>query len=158
MEKSLVGDPVLWPGLIYSPLNNQGLIFAVGTIAEKIGLIFEELHDSGKTAICRRKAENGWQRIRVALELKSSEFSAGKDEVDLLICWVDDSDGNSIPIIELINFSPVSDNVQKDSPASPANIIQENVRNDFLAGKEVRESFEETIRELDSRIKNLKSM
>lgn len=160
MEKSLVGDPVIWPGLVYSPLNTQGLIFAAGTLAEKIGLIFEEFDNFGKTAVCRRETENGWERIKVAFAVKSSEFGAENQDADLLICWISDTDGNSIPKIELITFSTVSENVQNDSSAVSVNRIrnQENIREDFMAGKEVRESFEETIRDLDSRIKKLKSM
>lgn len=158
MEKSFVGDPVLWPGLVYSPLNTQGLIFAAGTLAEKIGLIFEEFDNSGKTAVCRRETENGWERIKVAFAVKSSEFGAENQDADLLICWINDADGNSIPKIELITFSTVSKDVQNDSSAVSVNRIQENIREDFMAGKEIRESFEETIRDLDSRIKKLKSL
>jgi len=158
-EKSLVGDPVLWKGLVYSPLNVPGLIFALGTIATAAGLIFEEFSVSGQKAICRRKTDNGWERIRIAFAVKSSDFSGNSDGVDLLVCWSDDIDGeNYPPRFELSKFSNAKyESVQNISPLPSSKEIPDNVREEFLSGSEVRESFEETIRELDSRIKKLKS-
>ena len=158
LEKSFVGDPVSWPGLVYSPLNTQGLLFAVGAMADKIGLIFEEFHNSGNSAVCRRKTENGWERIKVGLAVRSSEFSGDSGDLDLIICWIDDADGNSIPKLELIVYSTVKEDVQNNSPVLPAPKNPGDIRDDFLAGNEARASFEETIRQLDSRIKKLKSM
>jgi hypothetical protein len=157
-DKSLVGEPVFWPGLVYSPLNISGLIFAVGTIAEKAGLIFEEFSPDGETAVCRRKTEAGWERLKVAFSVRSSEYRDRNEKIDMLICWIDDSDEVSIPArLELSKFPQQMDrNVQSFSSDSSIRRIPDGVREDFLSGKVAREEFEETVRQLDSRIKKLK--
>lgn len=157
-NKSFVGDPVDWPGLVYSPLNNPGLIFALGAVAEKLGIIFEEFLDSGTTAICRRKTGRGWEKIRVSFAFRSSEFINDGGETDLMICWIDDSDDDGLPQrLELRSLPKKSSGaVQETSPGIASKELRDNIREDLLAGREARESFEETIRQLDNRIKKLK--
>lgn len=158
-EKSIVGDPVQWNGLVYAPINISGLIYALGTLASATGFIFEEFSISGKTAICRRKTELGWEKVRIGFAVRSSDFQGGADEIDLLVCWTDDVGGQGIPPrLELSKFQEnETEKVQGISPFSISRSAAENIREEFLAGNEVREDFEETIRQLDSRIKKLKN-
>ena len=86
MNKSIVGDPVYWQGLIYAPLNNAGLLFALGSVAAATGLLFEEFDENCSTAICRRKSENGWERLRVEIAYRSSSRQSNSD--DLIGCQI----------------------------------------------------------------------
>jgi len=159
-EKSLVGDPIIWPGLVYSPLNASGLLYALGTLFDKAGLIFEEFSDTGDTAVCRRKTDFGWEKINAAFVVNSSQFSGDNSQIDLLICWIDDSNGTGdLPKLELSRFLPRGGaNVQDFSPGQTPKEMPDDTGDDFSAGDELRENFEETIRQLDSRIKKLKSL
>lgn len=159
-EKSFVGDPVFWPGLIYAPLNLSGLVFALGSISNMTGLIFEEFSESGHTAICRRRTGQGWERIKVALAVKSSEHDRITDNVDLLICWVDDSVNDSKPpVMELSAIGSRSrdrmdDRAGDNSPAGTevsARSSENKVEGDTEFGE-----FEETIRLLDEKIRKFK--
>jgi hypothetical protein len=94
----------------------------------------------------------------VAFSVRSSEFTGRNEKIDLLICWTDDSDQVSKrQILELSRFPHQMDrNVQSFSSDPNSEKIPHGVREDFLAGKAAREEFEETLRQLDSRIKKLK--
>jgi len=157
-KNSLVGDPIIWPSLVYAPLNMHGLLFALGTVARQAGLIFEEFYPGRPLAVCRRKTADGWEKVIVGLAVKSSEFTGQPEPVDLIICWYDDTDGTfAIPRLELSRFrTKPKQNAQSVSlPARPA-LTAEEIRGDHQAGNDIREDFEETIRQLDDRIKKLK--
>ena len=161
MKKSIVGDPVFWPGLVYSPLNNAGLIFALGSISNSVGLIFEEFSESDDTAVCRRKTDQGWERIRVAFAVRSSDYVGVEEDIDLLICWIDDSDDENGPSkLELSRF-----NTMANSDTGKAGILaamsgkasSDTLKDDSLEESETHSDFEETVRQLDERIKKLKN-
>lgn len=161
MEKSIVGDPVFWPGLIYSPLNNAGLIFALGSVSNSAGLIFEEFSESDDTAICRRKTDQGWEKIRVAFAVRSSDFVGAEEDIDLLICWVDDSNDDSGPSkLELSRFIVAASGDAGKAGISAAMLgkaSSDGPKDDSLEEGETHSEFEETVRQLDERIKKLKS-
>lgn len=159
MMKSIVGDPIFWPGLVYSPVNINGLIFALGTVIGEVGLLFEEFSHDSSSAICRRKTDDGWEKITVGLAVKSSEYKYS-EKPDLLICWVDDGDvGGDLPVLEL---SRVKGKIHYNSyPAKSIggvkNIFPEDPAEDLLHRGETITNFEETVRQLDQRIKKLKN-
>jgi hypothetical protein len=160
MEKSIVGDPLLWPGLIYTPLNRAGLIFALGTVASSIGLLFEEFSDNFDTAICRRRTDHGWERLKIAFTLQSSEFQNPSRDIDLLICWLDDvPDTSGSPRLELSRIKPVSrpaGSAADGQIKSLESILPEEAARDLLERGHTRESFEETVRQFDEQIKKLR--
>jgi hypothetical protein len=162
MKKSLVGDPIIWPGLIYSPINTQGLIYALGTVSSSVGLIFEEFYNDGLSAICRRKTDGGWERINVAFCVLTSRFDISEidfDHVDLLICWKNDSENKlEIPLIVLSEMmgSPGVYDGQQYVNTKVENIFPEDPTRDLKIRAETRQSFEDAIQDLDNRIKKLK--
>jgi hypothetical protein len=162
MEKSFVGDPVQWPGLVYSPLNGAGLIFALGAIAASTGLLFEEFHEDCRTAICRRKTESGWERLRVAFAIQSSAYLDTSDDVDLLICWLDDaSEDISIPRLALSKLIAASsgENMSPDNSKVTGldSILPAGAAQDLLDRGRSHESYEETVKLLDEQIKKLQT-
>lgn len=159
-KKSIVGDPVFWPGLIYAPINVSGLVFALGSISSITGLIFEEFSQSGRTAVCRRRTEQGWERIKVALTVKSSDYQETDHDVDLLICWADDSDrDNGPPVMELRAIGrPIETRLEEkasDGVGQGRGDSSKVAENDDSEDAEYGE-FEETIRLLDEKIRKFK--
>ena len=157
MEKSYVGDPIQWSGLVYSPLNNAGLLFALGTVAAQLGLIFEEFSDDFKTAICRRKTPSGWERIKAEFAYRSSEYFPDND-IDLFICWLDDN-SNYIGPVKLVLSEKLAEkgNVKEIKELTGLDsILPESAADDLLERGQSRESYEETVRLLDEQIKKLK--
>lgn len=157
MEKSFVGDPIQWSGLVYSPLNNAGLLFALGTVAGSIGLIFEEFSDDFKTAVCRRKTPSGWERLKVELVYRSSEYFPDED-IDILICWVDDNAGYIGPLKLVLSEQMEGKGNAKIFKELPGleSILPESAAEDLMDRGHSRESYEETIKLLDEQIKKLK--
>jgi hypothetical protein len=160
MEKSFVGDPVQWPGLVYSPLNGAGLIFALGAIAASTGLLFEEFYEDCQTAVCRRKTESGWERLKVAFVLRSSDYLDTADDIDLLICWRDDaSEAQRIPRLALSNLIATStwENPGLEIPQVTGleSILPVGAAQDLLERGRSHESYEETVKQLDEQIKKL---
>ncbi len=161
MEKSLVGDPIQWPGLVYSPLNSTGLIFALGAVSVSLGLIFEEFDENGRTAVCRRKTRTGWERLRVAFAVESSSYLDSQDDIDLLICWLDDaSDAITIPRLAISRLL-ASRNKDTGPAAQKAggldSILPEGAAQDLLERGRSHESYEETVKLLDEQIKKLQN-
>jgi hypothetical protein len=160
MMKSVVGDPIFWPGLVYSPININGLIFALGTVSGEVGLLFEEFSEDGSSAVCRRKTGEGWEKITAGLSVKSSEYEYSQ-KPDLLICWIDDGEiGDSgLPVLELsgIKGKINSHNPPAKNAGGLKNIFPEDPAEDLLHRGETVSNFEETVRQLDQRIKKLKN-
>ena len=161
MKKSIVGDPVFWPGLIYSPLNVAGLIFALGSVSNSAGLIFEEFSESDDTAVCRRKTDRGWERIKVVFAVRSSDYVEAEEDIDLLVCWIDDSDDENGPSkLELSRFH-IATNGETADPGNPAampgKMSSDGLKHNLAGESEAQTDFEETVRQLDERIKKLKS-
>jgi hypothetical protein len=161
MEKSFVGDPVQWPGLIYSPLNVEGLIFALGAVAASAGLLFEEFNGDAGTAICRRKTEAGWERLKVAFAVSSSAYFNPSNDIDLLICWLDDaSDNLPIPrlaLSQLLTASAKGVSTQVHGDQRLESILPEGAAQDLLERGRSHESYEETVKILDEQIKKLQN-
>ena len=133
----------------------------LGAIAGSAGLLFEEFEEDCQTAICRRKTEAGWERLKVAFAVRSSTFFDINDDIDLLICWVDDaSEAIHVPRLAL---APLASQAQKASieAALPAkgleSILPDGAAQDLLERGQSHESYEETVRLLDEQIKKLQS-
>lgn len=161
MKKSVVGDPIFWPGLVYSPININGLLFALGTVTGQVGLLFEEFSEEDDIAICRKKTETGWQKITAALAFRSSEFNPGDIKPDLLICWIDDAklEDNELRVMALSEIIGKTESGRSDSRAKSSNladILPVNSAEDLLNRGEAIMGFEETVRQLDDRIKKIK--
>jgi hypothetical protein len=124
------------------------------------GLNFEEFSESGQTAVGRRRTEQGWERIKAALTVKSSEHDEISDDVDLLICWVDDSvNDNKPPVLELSAIGSRNRNrtdarvedAGRTRSINPASSSGKKIEGDTEYGE-----FEETIRLMDEKIRKFK--
>ena len=156
MEKSFVGDPVHWPGLVYSPLNNPGLIYTLGTVAGSVGLVFEEFSADSNTAVCRRKTDAGWERLKVAFAFRTAEFVRMADDIDLLVCWLDDSpEPIGIPLLVLSEMGDAAEGEGTFRPRPLESILPESAAEDLMERARNRETYEETVRQLDDQIKKL---
>ena len=103
-KRSIVGDPINFEGLIYGPLNENGVIFLFSKIHEQLGIKIEAVQASFPDAKGRRKTSKGWEDIWIEFEYKSSQFKVHKhdpNECDIIVCWEHDWKGCPIEVIEL---------------------------------------------------------
>lgn len=162
MRKSVVGDPIFWPGLVYSPINLLGLLFALGAVSGEIGLLFEEFSEEDSTAVCRRKTGSGWEKTTAALAIRSSDYVDIESDIDLIICWIDDKKEteNDLPVLELSTIiGKAEPRISQTEKAidNVFNIFPEDPTEDLLQRGESIADFEDTVRQLDERIKKLKN-
>lgn len=104
-EKSIVGDLINFRGLVYSPLNENGVVFLFGKVAHDLNMYVEEIKPGFPDCIGRRFIGKGWERVRIEFEYKSSNFVAHKHdprECDIIVCW--EHDWKECPL-EIIGFS-----------------------------------------------------
>jgi hypothetical protein len=103
-KRSIVGDPINFEGLIYGPLNENGVIFLFSKIHDKLGINIEAIKPGFPDAKGRRKTGKGWEDIWIEFEFKSSHFKVhGHDpkECDVIVCWEHDWKDCPIEVIEL---------------------------------------------------------
>lgn len=103
-DRSIVGDLVNFRGLVYAPVNESGVVFLFGKVAGDLNMYVEEVKTGFPDCIARRFTGKGWERVRVELEFKSSNFRGhGHDakECDIIVCWEHDWPACPIEVIEL---------------------------------------------------------
>ena len=104
MEQSLVGDLINFRGLVYSPLNENGVVFLFGKVAEDLNMYVEEIKPGFPDCIVRRFTGKGWERLRVEFEYTSSNFKQhchDPEACDLIICWEHNWKKCPLEVIEL---------------------------------------------------------
>jgi hypothetical protein len=105
-RRSIVGDPINVEGLIYGPLNENGVIFLFSKIQDKLPepISIEAIQPAFPDAKGRRKTEKGWVDIWIEFEYKSSHFKQHRhplDACDIIVCWEHDWKDCPIEVIEL---------------------------------------------------------
>ncbi|MDH5186372.1 MAG: hypothetical protein OEW70_04830 [candidate division WOR-3 bacterium] len=103
-EKSVVGDIINFRGLVYSPTNENGVIFLFGKVMEDINMYIEEIKPGFPDCIGRRFTGKGWERVYIEFEYKSSHFQEHRhnpDDCDLIVCWEHDWPDSPLEVIEL---------------------------------------------------------
>lgn len=103
-KRSIVGDPINFEGLIYGPLNENGVIFLFSKIHDKLGINIEAIQAAYPDAKARRKTTKGWEDIWIEFEYKSSQFKIHKHdpkECDIIVSWEHDWENCPIEVIEL---------------------------------------------------------
>lgn len=103
-QSSIVGDLINFRGLVYSPINEQGVVFLFGKVAEDLNMYVEEIKTGFPDCIGRRFTGRGWERVAIEFEFKSRNFLAhGHDpqQCDIIICWEHDWGGAPLEVIEL---------------------------------------------------------
>lgn len=103
-QKSVVGDLINFRGLVYSPMNENGVIFLFGKVMEDLNMYIEEIKPGFPDCIGRRFNGKGWERILIEFEYLSSNFKLHKHDprnCDMIICWEHDWPECSLEVIEL---------------------------------------------------------
>jgi len=103
-EKSIVGDLINFRGLVYSPINENGVIFLFGKVADDLNMYIEEIKPGFPDCIGRRFVGKGWERVAIEFEYQSKNFlqhSHDSKKCDLIICWEHNWKECPIEVIEL---------------------------------------------------------
>ena len=104
-DEPIYGPPMAPTHLLLAPVNEQGVTFLFGAVAQKLG--FAVLHVQSAFPDCEalREIEPGrWQRTRIELEYKSRNFLAhmhDPQKCDLIVCWEHNWPDCPLEVLEL---------------------------------------------------------
>ena len=154
-EKSIVGDLINFRGLVYSPTNENGVIFLFGKVVEDLNMYIEEIKTGFPDCIGRRFTGRGWERVYIEFEYKSSQFKEhnhNPDDCDIIVCWEHDWPECPLEVIELkeiIKSLPNKPIQRPDSVAEPGKLAVEDHLKNFP------ESVRELFQKLDNKVKGI---
>jgi len=158
-EKSIVGDLINFRGLVYSPVNENGVIFLFGKIIEDLNMYIEEVKPGFPDCLGRRFTGRGWEKVSIEFEFKSSHFQQhGHDPntCDIIVCWEHDWPGCPIEVIELkeiIKGLPNRPIVRPDAITEEKKYqLEDHYKGTSAEIKELFEEFDHQVKEIDEGI------
>ncbi len=101
---NIVGDSINFRGLVYGPLNEDGVIFLFGKVVEDLNMYVEQIRKEFPDCIGRRFTGKGWEQVTIEFEYKSSNFQQhghNPDKCNILVCWEHDWPECTLEVIEL---------------------------------------------------------
>jgi len=91
MYRKEVGSPLNFRGLIYSPINEQGVVYLFSLIAKDLNIRVESIQQGYPDCTAIRYIGGGkWERVNIEFEYKSSQFDHDPSKCDIVVCWEDD--------------------------------------------------------------------
>ncbi len=103
-DKSIVGDLINFRGLVYSPINENGVVFLFGRVIDDLHMYIEEIKPGFPDCVARRFTGKGWERVAIEFEFSSSNFKNhghNPDDCDIIVCWEHDWKNCPLEVIEL---------------------------------------------------------
>jgi hypothetical protein len=84
--------PPMWPGpLAYAPVNEMGVVFLFGVMAQQLGFVVHRLQtEFPDCEAMRRVGDERCQLVRIEFEFESRNFLKHMHEAsgcDLIVCW-----------------------------------------------------------------------
>lgn len=101
------GPFINFRGLQHAPINEQGVVFLFGMVAQELGYVVESVATGFPDCEAKRqvsKSGTAWERVRIEFEFKSRNFLAhghDPDKCDIIVCWEHDWSDCPIEVLEL---------------------------------------------------------
>lgn len=93
-HRSVVGRLINFRGLVYAPVNENGVIFLFGRVAQDLNMYVETIRPGYPDCIAKRFIGKGkWEEVRIEFEYRSSDFERHGHhpaDCDAIVCWVHD--------------------------------------------------------------------
>jgi hypothetical protein len=101
---TFVGEPINFRGMVYAPINEQGVVLLFGKIHDEVGIKVEAIRTGFPDVIIRRFNGRAWVSERSEFEFRASDFiQHGHDpeKADIIVCWINDWPDCPLEVIEL---------------------------------------------------------
>jgi hypothetical protein len=90
-DRLVYGNPLSLAALAHEPVNEDGVIFLFGILAERMGFRVESIQAGYPDCEAKRLVEQGrWQRVLIEFEYASRNFKEHEHDADLcdiIVCW-----------------------------------------------------------------------
>lgn len=91
-DRPVYGPPLSPAGMSHGPVNESGVIYLFGLLANKLGFVVTRIQAEFPDCEALREVEPGrWQRVRIEFEFESRRFAAhkhGASDCDIIVCWL----------------------------------------------------------------------
>ncbi len=94
-------------GLLHAPMNENGVTFLFGMVAQELGYVVESITPGFPDCEAKRrivKSSDIWERVRIEFEFQSRTFCThghNVAECDVIVCWEDNWPDCPIEVLEL---------------------------------------------------------
>ena len=89
-EESIVGETINFRGLVYAPVNEQGVVFLFSKLSKDLNIELEEIKTGFPDAVGRVKTKKGYARRTIEFEFRSSNYDHLPNKSDIIVCWEHD--------------------------------------------------------------------
>ena len=106
-ERSIVGSLINFRGMVYSPINEQGVVLLFGKILKDLNMYVEEVKTGYPDCVARRRTGKGWEKVYIEFEYLSSGFKSHLEDFnngkrcDLVVCWINNWKECPVQVVEL---------------------------------------------------------
>jgi predicted transport protein len=152
-HRNVVGKIINFRGLVYSPVNENGVIFLFGKIAADLNMYVETIRPGYPDCIAKRYIGKGkWEDVRIEFEFRSADFTRHRhhpDDCDAIVCWEDDwtDRPKRIEVIELRSIVEELPNPVLEEPDKVSELSEHNI-DDLFKGKNVRAIYDDLHRHI----------
>ena len=92
LDRPIYGPPSMLRGLRYDPVNEAGVMYVFGRVAETLGFEVERIQAAFPDCEAMREVAAGkWQRVKIEFEFASRNFvehGHAADGCDIIVCWI----------------------------------------------------------------------
>jgi hypothetical protein len=104
-DRPLYGPPLMNPALAFAPVNEMGVVYLFGVMAQQLGFMVTWMGTAYPDCEAIREVEPGrWQRVRIEFEFQSRNFMQhfhDPEECDLIVCWEHNWAESPLEVVEL---------------------------------------------------------
>lgn len=117
--KNVVGKLINFRGLVYAPVNEQGVVLLFGKVAYDLGMYVELIRPGYPDCVAKRYiGRERWENVNIEFEFKSSHFHHDASKCDMIVCWEHDwkQCPSHIEVVELKEVIKGLENPPMESP------------------------------------------
>jgi hypothetical protein len=104
-QRAVYGAPMKPYPLVCGPVNEQGVIFLFGVMAEQLGFVVLRIQTEFPDCEALMQVEEGkWERVRIEFEFESRNFLKHMHEAsgcDMIVCWKHNWPECPVDVVEL---------------------------------------------------------
>jgi hypothetical protein len=108
LDRPVYGPPVRRDPLAYGPVNEAGVVFLFGVMAERLGFIVTRMQTEFPDCEAMWEVEEDrWQRVLIEFELESRNFLRHMHEAsrcDMIVCWEHNWAECPLEVVELKRY------------------------------------------------------